>query len=106
MFQGTQDARDHGWSIRSVFVADPDGPRRVEQTIRLLLPVRPPTASTATSRVRASAAAVNGNRTTIPESKTTSTNGSAPIRTGTNDDRDEDDSSRGGALGSRARIRR
>ena len=39
MFQGTQDARDHGWSIRSVFVADPDGPRRVEQTIRLLLRV-------------------------------------------------------------------
>ena len=37
MFQGTQDVRDHGWSIRSVFVADPDGPRRVEQTIRLLL---------------------------------------------------------------------
>jgi hypothetical protein len=30
MFQGMQDARDHGWSIRSVFVADPDGPRRVE----------------------------------------------------------------------------
>lgn len=39
MFQGTQDARDHGWSIRSVFVADPDGPRRVEQAIRLLLRV-------------------------------------------------------------------
>jgi hypothetical protein len=39
MFQETQDARDHGWSIRSVFVADPDGPRRVEQTIRLLLRV-------------------------------------------------------------------
>ena len=37
MFQGTQDVRDHGWSIRSVFVAEPDGPRRVEQTIRLLL---------------------------------------------------------------------
>jgi hypothetical protein len=37
MFQGTQDARDHGWSIRSVCVADPDGPRRVEQAIRLLL---------------------------------------------------------------------
>jgi hypothetical protein len=37
MFQGPQDARDHGWSIRSVFVADPDGPRRVEQAIRLLL---------------------------------------------------------------------
>jgi hypothetical protein len=39
MSQGTQDARDHGWSIRSVFVADPDGPRRVEQAIRLLLRV-------------------------------------------------------------------
>jgi hypothetical protein len=37
MFQGTQDVRDHEWSIRSVFVADPDGPRRVEQIIRLLL---------------------------------------------------------------------
>ena len=37
MFQGTQDVRDHGWSIRSVFVADPDGPRRVEQIFRLLL---------------------------------------------------------------------
>ena len=39
MSQGTQEARDHGWSIQSVFVADPDGPRRVEQTIRLLLRV-------------------------------------------------------------------
>lgn len=37
MFQGTQEARDQGWSIRSVSVADPDGPRRAEQTIRLLL---------------------------------------------------------------------
>jgi hypothetical protein len=37
MFQGTPDTRDHGRSIRSVSVADPDGPRRVEQTIRLLL---------------------------------------------------------------------
>jgi hypothetical protein len=60
----------------------------------------------ATSRVTASGAAVNGNRTTIPESKTTSTNGSATIRTGTNDDGDEYDSPRGDALGSRARIRR
>src|SRR5262249_6914176 len=39
MFQGTQDSRDHGWSIRSVFVADPDGPRRGGQTIPLLLRV-------------------------------------------------------------------
>ena len=37
MFRGTQDAHDQGWSIRSVFVTDPDGPRRIEQAIRLLL---------------------------------------------------------------------
>lgn len=37
MFSGEQEARDQEWSIRSVCVADPDGPRRVEQTIRLLL---------------------------------------------------------------------
>lgn len=39
MFQTRREAHDHGWSIRSVFVAVPDGPRRVEQTIRLLLRV-------------------------------------------------------------------
>ena len=37
MFQEAQEAHDLRWSIRSVFVADQDGPRRMEQTIRLLL---------------------------------------------------------------------
>jgi hypothetical protein len=37
MLQAARDAPDQGWSIRSVFVADQDGPRRIEQTIRLLL---------------------------------------------------------------------
>jgi hypothetical protein len=37
MFPGTQEAHGQGWSILSVFVTDEDGPRRIEQTIRLLL---------------------------------------------------------------------
>jgi hypothetical protein len=56
--------------------------------------------------VTVSAAAFNGNRTTIPESKTTSTIGSATTRRGTNADDVDDDSPRDDALGSRARIRR
>jgi hypothetical protein len=48
MFQGWQETRDQGWSIQSVFVADQDGPRRMEQTIRLLL-----TLSAATSGAEA-----------------------------------------------------
>jgi hypothetical protein len=57
--------------------------------------------------VTASGAALKGNRTTIPDSKTTSTSGSATIRSGTNDaDVDESDSPRDESFGSWAKMRR
>jgi hypothetical protein len=57
--------------------------------------------------VTASGAVLNGNRTTIPESKTTSAIGSATTRRGKNaDGGDEGDSLPDESFGSRARMRR